>query len=73
MSMKGIKDEYGVIFCVLPRDPASKYINTLHRKGYQYIVLPRQTLISGLVSGAQSEDYIDNIRMQDCLKELGLE
>ena len=71
--MKDTIDECGVRWSVQARDPASKLVNTLHRKGYQYIVLPRKTYISGEVVHAESEDFIANIRLADCVKELGYE
>lgn len=68
--MKINVDEHGVRFVTFSRDPAHKYILALNKKGYQYIVLPRKTYVTGEVVQAESDDYIRNVRLRDCIKEL---
>ena len=68
--MKHNEDEYGVRWIVQARDPASKLVNTLHRKGYGWVVLPRKTFRTGEIVAAESDDYIRNVRLNDCIKEL---
>ena len=68
--MKQCIDEYGVEFRVFSRDPAQKHILALQKKGYHWICLPRKTYITGEVVDVTSDDYIRNVRLRDCLKEI---
>jgi hypothetical protein len=73
--VKQTVDEHGVEWRVFPRDPAQKYILALQKKGYHWIVLPRKTYITGEVplatpTAATSTDYIRNVRLRDCVKEI---
>jgi hypothetical protein len=68
--MKQCIDEHGVEFRVFPKDPAQKYVLSLNRKGYHWIVLPRKTYITGEVVTATSTDYIRNVRLRDCVREI---
>lgn len=61
-------DEYGTRWLVMARDPASKHINKLHSKGFQYIVLPRKTYRTGELVDIECDDYLMNVRMKDCVQ-----
>lgn len=61
-------DEYGVRWSVQARDPASKLVNTLRRKGYMYVVLPRKTYRTGELTDCNSDDYLINVRLKDCVQ-----
>lgn len=64
-------------------DPAAPVMRSLRKKGFDYLVLPRYTLVTGLVlSSVPSlpplrEDnpahLIRAVRLQDCLHALGIE
>jgi hypothetical protein len=65
-------DEKQTKWVVMAHDPASKYINTLKSKGFDFIVLPRYTYMYGIFPPAlpPTEDVINSVRMHDCCKVL---
>lgn len=53
-------------------DPAAKHRNLLVKRGFDYIVLPRTTYLTGEVPEEYNEEtgelgLIDSTRLQDCL------
>ena len=66
-----VQDEYGVSWVVESGDPARTLVNRLKRYGFDWIVLPRYTLVNGKLSmTACSEDFIRDVRMKDCVGSL---
>ena len=63
------EDEFGTKWLVKPGDPASNLINTLSRKGFDIIVLPRYTYICGEFKAPDFEpgDVLKAARMADCI------
>ena len=67
--MKIVTDEMGVVWTVSARDPAKQYVNKLHSRGFDIVVLSRHTLMTGLLPDQPPpcSDYIRNVRLKDCL------
>lgn len=67
--MNAIQDEHGVEWYVSAGDPASRLVNRLRKLGFRWVVLPRQTLRSGVISTAvvQCEDELRATRLADCM------
>lgn len=70
--VKVIADEKGVEWAVAARDPAKQYVNKLHGMGFDIVVLPRYSLMKGLLPDNPPEcpDYIRSVRLRDCLTVL---
>ena len=73
--MKKNEDEFGVEYAVMAHDPASAYVNKLHRLGLTYVVLLRYTYKTGLIpdtvdSDPWEIDYTREIRLFDCMELL---
>ena len=66
-------DERGAQWIVMIRDPAYKLVQKLNKLGYHLVVLPRYTYKTGELTKVQSQDYVRNTRLNDCLMELGYE
>ena len=71
--MKVVLDEKGVTWHVMAHDPASKLVNTLRKKGFDMVVLPRYTLKTGILTEDKPDcdDFIRSVRLEDCLYVLG--
>jgi hypothetical protein len=69
-----VRDEKGRTWKVSGGDPASKPVNLCHRMGYDLVVLPANVLRYGDIGimdyAAEPDEYIDRIRMLDCLEVL---
>jgi hypothetical protein len=66
-----VTDEAGREWHVSGGDPGSKPVNLLRRHGYDYVVLPVQTLRTGeVVAGSEPEDLVARVRLADCLEVL---
>ena len=73
-----VTDEAGRSWLVQPGDPAAKALLALKRRGFQQVVLPVYTLMSGDPTAAGDEDPLPSsnpaalrvLRMQDCLHVL---
>ena len=65
-----IYDEYLVKWVALPRDPAYSIISNLKKKGFEYIVLPRATLRTGVLPASVPEcsDYLASVRLKMCVE-----
>ena len=73
--MKRNEDEFGIVYQVMAHDPASQYVNKLHRLGLTYVVLSRYTYKTGLIlepkyQNPMEMDYTREVRMMDCLELL---
>lgn len=70
--MKVVEDEKGVVWHVMAHDPASKMVNTLRKKGFDIIVLPRYTLRYGTLPETipDCSDFIKSVRLEDCVTVL---
>lgn len=63
-----IEDQHGTQWKVEAHDPAKGHVNQLNRAGFEYVVLPRKTFITGeLVREQSAEGLVRSIRMADCL------
>lgn len=63
-----IEDEHGTRWIVNAHDPAKGLVNKLNKAGFVYIVLPRETLVSGtLDKGNRSPEFVRGIRLKDCV------
>ena len=71
--MKAIYDESGVTWHVMAHDPASQIVNKLRREGFDLVVLPRYTLMTGKIPPAVPDctDFIRSVRLEDCLTVIG--
>jgi hypothetical protein len=66
-----IQDEYGVSWVVESGDPARTLVNRLKRYGFDWVVLPRYTLVTGkIMDKAESPDFLRDVRMKDCVGRL---
>lgn len=70
--MKVVMDEKGVRWTVMAHDPASKLVNSLHKKGFDIVVLPRYTLKTGIIpeTTPDCDDFIRSVRLEDCVLEV---
>ena len=62
-----IEDEYGTTWVVAAHDPAKPLVSKLERRGFEYIVLPRRTFITGELEQAVAFEFVRSVRMADCL------
>ena len=62
-----IEDEHGTTWVVAAHDPANSLVSKLERRGFEYVVLPRQTFITGELRQAVASEFVRSIRMADCL------
>ena len=54
-------------------DPGSKPVNLLKRHGYAYVVLPTETLRTGVVQDSilnDPDNLVARVRMYDCMEVL---
>jgi hypothetical protein len=67
-----IEDDLGHQWKVSGGDPASKPVNLLRRHGYEYVVLPMHTLVTGELTAIYHtpEDIVPRVRLLDCLEVL---
>lgn len=73
MSNLRIEDEHGVSWRVESGDPARVAVNTLKRRGYRWVVLPREFLrgmIEPVKAPEPSSDNLSDYRLYDCMEEL---
>lgn len=66
-------DEHGTKWVVMAHDPASKYLNSLKQKGFDFVVLPRYTYMYGIFPRdipTNLPDFINSTRLHDCVKVL---
>lgn len=72
-------DDHGTTWHVKPGDPGAKMVNELKKRGFEYIVLPRGSYISGEIpeAGGPGEaepmlrgETIPHVRLMDCLEVL---
>ncbi len=68
-----VEDEHGAPWLVKSGDPANQYRNKLIALGYDFIVLPRVTLVTGELPfidpdhEVAAENVVSHVRMLDCL------
>ena len=67
-------DEYGVEWAVMTRDPAIKLVRGLNKLGYEWIILPRLTYITGQVERNMVEwnspiTSVEDVRLRECVVE----
>ncbi len=69
-----VRDEHGREWKVSGGDPASKPVNLCRRMGYETVVLPADVLRYGDMTPldylAYPEDYLDKVRLLDCMEVL---
>lgn len=65
-----IEDEYGTPWLVEAGDPARKSVNLLKSLGFEYIVLPRSVLTTGIPCDTIESDTVAGIRMAECVEVL---
>lgn len=72
-----VEDNYGVQFKVSGGDPANGLVLALKRRYFDYVVLPRHTLITGTLtedvpfgSTDTKEELLREARLEDCLAVL---
>ena len=67
-----VEDEYGVEFVVKGGDPANRKMLTLKARWFNWIVLPRTTLITGELPAMVSlpDDVLRAARLEECVAVL---
>ena len=62
-------DEYSTIWLVKAGDPANQFINALKAKGFEQIILPRLTYITGkiILPSFLGCGILEEARMADCI------
>lgn len=64
-------DERGTRWNVQAGDPARRHVSALTRRGFDFIVLPRYTYLTGeLRDTSPPGDLIQAVRLEDCLAVL---
>lgn len=67
--MPSTEDEFGTIWHVKPGDPAAQLRNYLNKRGFDIIVLPRYTYMTGQVTEPvfYPGDVVKAARLADCV------
>ena len=73
-----VLDEHGTRWRVSSGDPALKAVHALEQRGFGLVVLPREVLTSGVVSGTlevplhdlDDAEFVRSVRLNECLAAL---
>lgn len=69
-----IEDEWGTIWYVAKNDPAYDSVQKLRKANYTWVVLPRETILSGKLPRVMSNIGLNNkkgfLRLMECVEVL---